>query len=95
MLAHGSSVWCLHPTVRTARKLSTIQRNSLINIPGTRIILPVLILQYDSHSIFASYTWNSRGCGCLVVRYRLWGRRVPGSKPDSTEDPPSMGSVAR
>ncbi|GBM33163.1 hypothetical protein AVEN_83674-1 [Araneus ventricosus] len=25
----------------------------------------------------------------------LWGRRVPGSKPDSTEDPPCMRPVAR
>ncbi|GBL60188.1 hypothetical protein AVEN_218376-1, partial [Araneus ventricosus] len=26
---------------------------------------------------------------------RLWGRRAPGSKPDSTEDPQCMGPVAR
>ncbi|GBO08150.1 hypothetical protein AVEN_18877-1 [Araneus ventricosus] len=25
--------------------------------------------------------------GGLVVRSRVWGRRVPGSRPDSTEDP--------
>ncbi|GBL90798.1 hypothetical protein AVEN_269081-1 [Araneus ventricosus] len=36
-----------------------------------------------------------RGRGGLVVRSRLWDRRVPGSKPDSTEDPPCMGPVAR
>ncbi|GBM29221.1 hypothetical protein AVEN_30252-1 [Araneus ventricosus] len=35
------------------------------------------------------------GRGGLVVRSRLWGRRAPGSKPDSTEDPPCMGPVAR
>ncbi|GBM55200.1 hypothetical protein AVEN_182151-1 [Araneus ventricosus] len=35
------------------------------------------------------------GRGGLVVRPRLWGRRAPGSKPDSTEDPPCMGPVAR
>ncbi|GBL88467.1 hypothetical protein AVEN_159064-1 [Araneus ventricosus] len=35
------------------------------------------------------------GRGGLVVRSRLWGRRVPGSRPDSTEDPPCMGPVAR
>ncbi|GBN65935.1 hypothetical protein AVEN_3720-1, partial [Araneus ventricosus] len=35
------------------------------------------------------------GCGGVVVRSRLWGRRAPGSKPDSTEDPPCMGPVAR
>ncbi|GBM60760.1 hypothetical protein AVEN_233827-1 [Araneus ventricosus] len=35
------------------------------------------------------------GRGGRVARSRLWGRRVPGSKPDSTEDPPCMGPVAR
>ncbi|GBN24942.1 hypothetical protein AVEN_96154-1 [Araneus ventricosus] len=29
------------------------------------------------------------------VRSRLWDRRAPGSKPDSTEDPQCMGPVAR
>ncbi|GBN30770.1 hypothetical protein AVEN_158639-1 [Araneus ventricosus] len=29
--------------------------------------------------------------GGLVVRPQLWGRRVPGSKPDSTEDPSCIG----
>ncbi|GBL83094.1 hypothetical protein AVEN_165317-1 [Araneus ventricosus] len=36
-----------------------------------------------------------KGRGGLVARSRLWGRRAPGSKPDSTEDPPFMGPVAR
>ncbi|GBN67266.1 hypothetical protein AVEN_146050-1 [Araneus ventricosus] len=26
----------------------------------------------------------------LVLRCRLWGRRVPGSNPGSTEDPPCL-----
>ncbi|GBN46946.1 hypothetical protein AVEN_200205-1 [Araneus ventricosus] len=34
------------------------------------------------------------GRGGLVVRSRLWGRSAPGSKPDSTEDPPCMGPAA-
>ncbi|GBM53706.1 hypothetical protein AVEN_56405-1 [Araneus ventricosus] len=38
---------------------------------------------------------DKEGRGGLVVRSRLWGRRAPGSKPDSTEDPPCMGPVAR
>ncbi|GBN23241.1 hypothetical protein AVEN_224013-1 [Araneus ventricosus] len=38
---------------------------------------------------------KQRGCGGLVVRSRLWGWRAPGSRPDSTEDPPCMGPVAR
>ncbi|GBL83122.1 hypothetical protein AVEN_165340-1 [Araneus ventricosus] len=35
------------------------------------------------------------GRGGLVVRSRPRDRRVAGSKPDSTEDPPCMGPVAR
>ncbi|GBO08880.1 hypothetical protein AVEN_140990-1 [Araneus ventricosus] len=34
------------------------------------------------------------GRGGLVARSRLWGRRVPGSKPDSTEDPSCIGPTA-
>ncbi|GBM67974.1 hypothetical protein AVEN_218833-1 [Araneus ventricosus] len=33
-LAHGSVAWCLEPTVRIARKLSTIQRPFLLAISG-------------------------------------------------------------
>ncbi|GBN38770.1 hypothetical protein AVEN_129640-1, partial [Araneus ventricosus] len=36
-----------------------------------------------------------KGLGDQVARSRPWGRRAPGSKPDSTEDPPCMGPVAR
>ncbi|GBN18088.1 hypothetical protein AVEN_182766-1 [Araneus ventricosus] len=36
-----------------------------------------------------------QGRGGLVARSWLWGRRVPGSKPDSTEDPPCTGPAAR
>ncbi|GBL74872.1 hypothetical protein AVEN_243715-1 [Araneus ventricosus] len=35
-----------------------------------------------------------RGRGGLEVRSRPWGQRVPGSKPDSTEDPPCVRPVA-
>ncbi|GBL77049.1 hypothetical protein AVEN_12699-1 [Araneus ventricosus] len=34
-------------------------------------------------------------CEGPVIKSRLWDWRVPGSKPDSTEDPPCMGPVAR
>ncbi|GBL96939.1 hypothetical protein AVEN_182519-1 [Araneus ventricosus] len=30
------------------------------------------------------------GRGGIVVRSRLWGLKIPGSKLDSTEDPPCM-----
>ncbi|GBL85388.1 hypothetical protein AVEN_34584-1 [Araneus ventricosus] len=43
-------------------------------------------------------TWGGvlsyRGCGDLVVRPRLWGRKALGSKPYSTEDPPCIRPVA-
>ncbi|GBO14224.1 hypothetical protein AVEN_146566-1 [Araneus ventricosus] len=34
------------------------------------------------------------GCSGLAVRSRLRGRRVPGSKSDSPEDPPCMAPIA-
>ncbi|GBN21379.1 hypothetical protein AVEN_138943-1 [Araneus ventricosus] len=34
MLAYGSSVRCLHPSVSMARKIPTIQRSFLLNISG-------------------------------------------------------------
>ncbi|GBN97975.1 hypothetical protein AVEN_253961-1 [Araneus ventricosus] len=36
-----------------------------------------------------------RDRGGLSGRARLRGRSVPGSKPDSTEDPPCIGPVER
>ncbi|GBL72103.1 hypothetical protein AVEN_115112-1 [Araneus ventricosus] len=38
---------------------------------------------------------NFKCRGDSVVRSRPWDRRVPGSKPDSTEDPPCTGPAAR
>ncbi|GBM58465.1 hypothetical protein AVEN_214220-1 [Araneus ventricosus] len=35
------------------------------------------------------------GSGGLIVRSRLWGRRVPDSKPDSTEDTSSIVPALR
>ncbi|GBM33870.1 hypothetical protein AVEN_5916-1 [Araneus ventricosus] len=35
------------------------------------------------------------GLGGLVARSRPWGRRAPGPKPASTEDPPCMRPAAR
>ncbi|GBM71419.1 hypothetical protein AVEN_185725-1 [Araneus ventricosus] len=34
------------------------------------------------------HSFHLSGCGGLVVRSRPQGRKVPGSKPDSTEEPP-------
>ncbi|GBM79696.1 hypothetical protein AVEN_71222-1 [Araneus ventricosus] len=36
-----------------------------------------------------------RGRGGLVVGPQPWSRRVPGPKPNSSEDPPCMGPPAR
>ncbi|GBM76524.1 hypothetical protein AVEN_128831-1 [Araneus ventricosus] len=38
---------------------------------------------------------EGKGSGGLVLSSRPWGRRAPGSEPDSTEDPSCMGPVAR
>ncbi|GBO06614.1 hypothetical protein AVEN_176519-1 [Araneus ventricosus] len=41
------------------------------------------------------YSDGFGGHGGLVIRSRPRDRRVAGPKPDSTEDPPCMGPVAR
>ncbi|GBM03515.1 hypothetical protein AVEN_95408-1 [Araneus ventricosus] len=46
--------------------------------------------------ILKESTRHAKGArGGLVARPRPWGRRAPCSRPDSTEDPPCMGPVAR
>ncbi|GBL98294.1 hypothetical protein AVEN_174089-1 [Araneus ventricosus] len=47
------------------------------------------------HDDHARRVKASEGSGDLVARCRLQGRRVPGSKPHSTEDPSCIGPVAR
>ncbi|GBO24687.1 Putative protein in type-1 retrotransposable element R1DM, partial [Araneus ventricosus] len=59
VLAHGAVAWCLEPTVRIARKLSTIQRPFLLAISGA-----------DKKSLhFVIYTYK-RQCLCVCVRVR-------------------------
>ncbi|GBO12627.1 hypothetical protein AVEN_168487-1 [Araneus ventricosus] len=53
---------------------------------------PSCIRHWIKGSNLSLYLWRSR---CLVVRSRLWGRRVTCSKPDSTEDPSCVGFVVR
>ncbi|XP_055942473.1 uncharacterized protein LOC129972373 [Argiope bruennichi] len=45
MLAHGAGVWCLHPTVRLATKLSFIQRGYLLAITEAYNTTPLQPLQ--------------------------------------------------
>ncbi|GBM90624.1 Putative protein in type-1 retrotransposable element R1DM [Araneus ventricosus] len=45
VLAHGAVAWCLEPTVRIARKLSTIQRPFLLAISGAYRITSTAALQ--------------------------------------------------
>ncbi|GBL92713.1 hypothetical protein AVEN_119104-1 [Araneus ventricosus] len=54
-----------------------------------------LAIFVSAHGPFPVYLKKIAVRGGLAERSRLWGRRVPGSKPDSTEDPPCMGPVAR
>ncbi|GBM97626.1 hypothetical protein AVEN_129848-1 [Araneus ventricosus] len=69
MLAHGSAVWCLHPIVHMARKISTIQRNFLLNISGAysttataalQVILGKILLDHSNIVI----TWIKVHVGC-------------------------------
>ncbi|GBO24541.1 hypothetical protein AVEN_145457-1 [Araneus ventricosus] len=43
------------------------------------------LCQWDSRDSKKHYI--KKGRGGLMIRSQLWGPRVPGSKPDSTEDP--------
>ncbi|GBM30570.1 hypothetical protein AVEN_27608-1 [Araneus ventricosus] len=45
MLAHGSSAWCLNPTLKMKRKLSSIQRPFLLHISGAYRTTPTAALQ--------------------------------------------------
>ncbi|GBM61997.1 hypothetical protein AVEN_199303-1 [Araneus ventricosus] len=45
MLAHGSSAWCLNPTFKMKRKLSSIQRPFLLHISGAYRTTPTAALQ--------------------------------------------------
>ncbi|GBN71570.1 hypothetical protein AVEN_85690-1 [Araneus ventricosus] len=45
MLAHGSAAWCLNPTSRMVRKLSSIQRGFLLAISGAYRTTPTAALQ--------------------------------------------------
>ncbi|GBM02425.1 hypothetical protein AVEN_76477-1 [Araneus ventricosus] len=103
MLSDG--VILLHDKTHTARKAQEWLRKFHWEDWGHPLYSPDPARNRDSkHLSRTSYFYELRdffpsklpgGRGGLVVRSRLWGRRVPGSKPDSTEDPPCMGPVAR
>ncbi|GBM07654.1 hypothetical protein AVEN_228155-1 [Araneus ventricosus] len=45
MLVHGSSAWCLNPTFKMKRKLSSIQRPFILHILGAYRTTPTAALQ--------------------------------------------------
>ncbi|GBM30812.1 hypothetical protein AVEN_52606-1 [Araneus ventricosus] len=50
MLAHGSSAWCLNPTFKMKRKLSSIQRPFLLHISGAYRTTPTAgVTNYTRH----------------------------------------------
>ncbi|GBN24333.1 hypothetical protein AVEN_33968-1 [Araneus ventricosus] len=49
----------------------------------------------EKYPIYNIHKTTNEGRGDLVVRSRLCERKVPVSRPDSTEDPPCMGPIAR
>ncbi|GBM15646.1 hypothetical protein AVEN_95268-1 [Araneus ventricosus] len=70
--------------------------NRIFNVAETgtsSVQKPLPILKLEIHS--KTTPSQMAGHGGLVARSRLWGLKVPGSKSDSTEDPPCMGPAAR
>ncbi|GBN63120.1 hypothetical protein AVEN_260281-1 [Araneus ventricosus] len=60
---------------------------------GEKCLL-ICVQRQERQNFVQQRSANIRGRGRLVVRSRMWGRRVPGSKPDSTADPSCNGPVA-
>ncbi|GBM92883.1 hypothetical protein AVEN_205215-1 [Araneus ventricosus] len=74
-------------------------RHSLGYCPMQRKFRPFVSFLFATTSVHnctrTLRTHYYRGRGGLVVRSRPRDRRAPGSKPDSTEDPPYMGPTTR
>ncbi|GBM32041.1 hypothetical protein AVEN_127380-1 [Araneus ventricosus] len=88
-----------HLTQRSNRngphKLLTIAQSKKILLGQVSVVSPSTRFYPTRSTRFYPECSGYGGRGGLVVRSRLWGRRAPGSKPDSTDDPPCMGPVAR
>ncbi|GBN89546.1 hypothetical protein AVEN_146014-1 [Araneus ventricosus] len=70
--------------------LSEVYWYGLVVIEAT-----LLRSQYSYYYLRLSSHSDGSVWGGLVARFRPRDRRVAGPKPDSTEDPPCMGPVAR
>ncbi|GBM29586.1 hypothetical protein AVEN_130071-1 [Araneus ventricosus] len=59
------------------------------------LVMCVLLCEYSCiRQIHCTRGMLVLGRDGLAAKSWLWGRSAPGSKPDSTEDPPCMGPVA-
>ncbi|GBM94771.1 hypothetical protein AVEN_14306-1 [Araneus ventricosus] len=78
--------------------LYVMSKVSVVQVPHCKSRLSEVILnRFMNAELLNIYSINGLleiGRGGLVVWSRLWSRRAPGSRPDSTEDPPCMGPVA-
>ncbi|GBN67708.1 hypothetical protein AVEN_134085-1 [Araneus ventricosus] len=80
------------PLCRTPGHLDA---STCIDVHSPVAVLGFLNLLASATEPVLSNFMISSGRGGLVVRSRPRDRRVAGSQPDSTEDPPCMGPVAR
>ncbi|GBM74306.1 hypothetical protein AVEN_207229-1 [Araneus ventricosus] len=59
----------------------------------THFLLTVILYRLILRAAFQSGLRILRGPRCLVIRFRLWNRRVPLSKPDSTDESQGMSQL--
>ncbi|GBN90950.1 hypothetical protein AVEN_42543-1 [Araneus ventricosus] len=73
VLAHGAVAWCLEPTVRIARKLSTIQRPFLLAISGAYKTTSTAALQLilGIPPLHLELQREARGTSLFRLRIRL------------------------
>ncbi|GBM18282.1 hypothetical protein AVEN_224163-1 [Araneus ventricosus] len=71
-----------------------LNRGSIISQLSCKLTLYSMFC-VKRRSIVKKIQYALEGRGGLVEKSRLWGRRAPCSKPDSTEDPPCMRPAAR
>ncbi|GBN07906.1 hypothetical protein AVEN_201026-1 [Araneus ventricosus] len=69
MLAHGSSAWCLNPTEKMKRKLSSIQRSFHLSMSGAYCTTPTAALQaiLGLPPLYLLFQYEAR----LTTLYRL------------------------
>ncbi|GBL74585.1 hypothetical protein AVEN_235496-1 [Araneus ventricosus] len=91
-VANGTGVFSRTSTVVTLTNFSDFDVVVFTSTSLSRI-LTNFSSKADCQKLCFSRLTGYQDRGGLVVRSRLWGRRVPGSKPHSTEDPPCIRNL--